>query len=52
MIGVTLLANFADASNPIRAFPAPTARKFCGSVEIADRLDNDPSIFAAAAGGA
>ena len=45
MIGVTLLTNFAEASNPIRAFPRAKARKFCGGAEIADRLDNDPSIL-------
>jgi hypothetical protein len=41
MIGVTLLTNFGEASNPVWAFPPG----ICGGVEIAERVNNDPSNF-------
>jgi hypothetical protein len=45
MIGVKRVANFAGASNPIRAFPAGPEARFRGGAEIADRLENHPSNF-------
>jgi hypothetical protein len=45
MIGVTLLANFAGASNPVWAFLPNQWRDFRGGADAVDRLDNDPSNF-------
>jgi hypothetical protein len=45
MIGVKRVANFAGASNPIRAFPAGAKARFCGGAEIGDRLENHPLNF-------
>jgi hypothetical protein len=44
MIGVTLLTNFAGASNPVWALVPDQWRDSIGA-DAVDRVDNDPSIF-------
>ena len=47
MIGVTLLTNFAEASNPVWAFLPNRMAQFRGGADAIDRVDNDPSNFQA-----